>query len=85
VHEVAVFGVPERVLGEVVGAAVRLRDGASADGDTLAAYVRARLAAHKVPVVIDFHEDPLPRNAAGKLLKRDLRTMSLARTDGRQG
>ena len=85
VHEVAVFGVPERVLGEVVGAAIRLRDGASADGDTLAAYVRARLAAHKVPVVIDFHEDPLPRNAAGKLLKRDLRTMSLARTDGREG
>src|SRR3569623_939670 len=50
-----------------------------------AAHVRARRAAHMVPVVIDFHDDPLPRIAAGKLLKRDLRTMSLARTDGREG
>jgi long-chain acyl-CoA synthetase len=85
VREAAVFGVPERVLGEVVGAAIRLREGASADGDALAGHVRARLAAHKVPVLIDFHDEPLPRNAAGKLLKREIRAAVLARSDGRDG
>lgn len=77
VLEAAVFGLPERVLGEVVGAAVTLRAEAAADGDMLAAHVRARLAAHKVPVVIDLHTDPLPRNAAGKLLKRELRARAI--------
>jgi long-chain acyl-CoA synthetase len=79
VIEAAVFGVPERVLGEVVGAAIWLRAGATADGAALAEHVRARLAAHKVPVVVDFHEGPLPRNAAGKLLKREMRAMILNR------
>ena len=83
VLEAAVFGVPERVLGEVVGAAVRLRESGSADFAELAEYVRARLAAHKVPVVIHFHDEPLPRNAAGKLLKREMRTMLLNR-NGRE-
>ena len=79
VLEAAVFGVPERVLGEVVGAAVTLRAGASCDHEGLAAHVRARLAAHKVPVVIDLHAEPLPRNAAGKLLKRELRAQAIER------
>ncbi|MCM8731615.1 class I adenylate-forming enzyme family protein [Hephaestia sp. GCM10023244] len=79
VAEVAVFGMPERVLGEVVGAAIRLREGATADREALAEHVRARLAAHKAPVVIDFHATPLPRNAAGKLLKRELKAALLDR------
>jgi ketosteroid isomerase-like protein len=57
VHEVAVFGVPERVLGEVVAAVVRLREGATADFGALTDHVRGRLAAHKVPVVIDGGSD----------------------------
>jgi long-chain acyl-CoA synthetase len=77
VVEAAVFGVPDRVLGEVVGAAVHLRRGATADPAALAAHVGARLVAHKVPVVIDVHADPLPRNAAGKLLKREMRARLL--------
>nr|WP_299850082.1 class I adenylate-forming enzyme family protein [Sphingomonas bacterium] len=85
VAEAAVFGVPERVLGEVVGAAIFLRDGATADAQALADHVRARLAAHKVPVVIDFHDQPLPRNAAGKLLKREIRAAVLARVKEREG
>ncbi len=79
VVEAAVFGVPDRVLGELVGAAVRLRDGATADVAALAAHVRARLVAHKVPVAIDVHDAPLPRNAAGKLLKREMRARWLER------
>ena len=85
VLEAAVFGLPERVLGEVVGAAICLREGRTADADTLAGHVRARLAAHKVPVVIDFHDGPLPRNAAGKLLKKDMRASLLSRIERREG
>ena len=72
------FGVPERVLGEVVGAAVHLRPGHAVDAAALAAHVGARLAAHKVPVRLEVHTTPLPRNAAGKLLKRELRAAMLA-------
>jgi long-chain acyl-CoA synthetase len=73
VSEAAVFGLPDRVLGEVVGAAVCLRAGLHVDEAALQEFVGARLVAHKVPVRIDFHDAPLPRNAAGKLLKKDLR------------
>lgn len=78
VLEAAVFGVAEKVLGEVVGAAVHLREGAQTDFSALAEHVRSRLAAHKVPVMIDFHEHPLPRNAAGKLLKQEMRARMTA-------
>lgn len=80
VLEAAVFGVPEQVLGEVVGAAVHMRDGATADEAALAGHVRTRLAAHKVPVMIDFHAQPLPRNAAGKLLKHEMRARMPAKS-----
>lgn len=79
VSEVAVFGMPDRILGEVVGAAVRLRSGRPADPMDLAAHVRSRLAPHKVPVTIEVWNDPLPRNAAGKLLKREIKVRSLAK------
>jgi long-chain acyl-CoA synthetase len=82
VLEAAVFGIPERVLGEVVGATVLLRTGALAGPAFLQDHVRARLAAHKVPVAIDFHNGPLPRNAAGKLLKNEIKTAFLGRRPG---
>ena len=72
VAEAAVFGLPDRVLGEVVGAAVHLREPVVTE--ELQDHVAARLVAHKVPVIIDVHDAPLPRNAAGKLLKRELRS-----------
>lgn len=74
VLEAAIFGIPDRVLGEVVGAAVHLRPGSAAGAETLKTHVRSALAAHKVPVAIAVHAARLPRNAAGKLLKRDIRT-----------
>ena len=73
VLEAAIFGIPDRVLGEVVGAAVHLRPGSAVGPEALKAHVRSALAAHKVPVAITVHPAPLPRNAAGKLLKRDIR------------
>jgi acyl-CoA synthetase (AMP-forming)/AMP-acid ligase II len=73
VSDAAVIGIPHTVLGEEVGAVVQLAPGKSASEDELKRHVAERLAAFKVPVQIWFRDEPLPRNPAGKILKRDLR------------
>ena len=73
VHEVAVFGVPHDRLGEEVAAVVVPRAGASVTETELVDFVAARLAPFKVPTRLRIRPEPLPRNAAGKFLKRDLR------------
>ncbi|MFE7484377.1 AMP-binding protein [Streptomyces sp. NPDC057552] len=87
VLDAAVLGLPHPVLGEEVAAVVRLRPGAGATADALREHVGRSLAGFKVPARVLFTEEPLRRNAAGKLLKRELRTAALARTpqppDGR--
>ena len=71
--DAAVIGVPHDVLGEEVGAIVRLRPGASATAGELQRHVGERLAAFKVPTHVFFRDEELPRNPAGKVLKRELR------------
>ena len=73
VAECAVFGVPDDRWGEVVRAAVVLREGATTDEEALTVHCREALGGYKVPKQIDLREDPLPRSAAGKVLKRELR------------
>lgn len=73
VLDAAVVGVPHEVLGEEVGAVVQPRPGSALTTQDLQAHVGARLAAFKVPVHIWFREEDLPRNPAGKVLKRELR------------
>ena len=73
VTDVAVFGVPHQVLGEEVAAVVCLRPGATATAEELQDHVRRRLAAFKVPAHLWFRDEELPRNPAGKVLKRELR------------
>ncbi len=75
VHEAAVFGVPHERLGEEVAAVVCLRSGAELSAEALQAHVGARLAEFKVPSRIALVAEPLPRNAAGKILKRQLRPL----------
>ena len=72
VAEVAVFGVPDAVWGEAVAAAVVLRPGRAVDPDALKAFVRESLGGFKVPKAI-YYLGTLPKNATGKILKRDLR------------
>ncbi|HWF34521.1 MAG TPA: AMP-binding protein [Solirubrobacteraceae bacterium] len=70
VLEAAVFGVPHAVLGQDVAAAVVV--GAPTEARELQAFVRARLSEHKVPHRVILVES-LPRNASGKVVKRELR------------
>jgi acyl-CoA synthetase (AMP-forming)/AMP-acid ligase II len=74
VLDAAVIGIPDLVLGEEVGAVVQPKPGATVTAEELQAHVRERLAAFKVPVRVWFRDEDLPRNPAGKVLKRDLRT-----------
>jgi long-chain acyl-CoA synthetase len=73
VYEAAVVGVPHERLGEEVAAVVCVRPGHTLTPEDLQAHVGERLAPFKVPTRIRFADDKLPRNAAGKILKRELR------------
>lgn len=73
VLDAAVLGVAHPVLGEEVAAVVQLRDGSGATPEVLRAHVGESLAAFKVPAYVFVRAEPLPRNATGKVLKRELR------------
>jgi long-chain acyl-CoA synthetase len=73
VFEVAVMGVPDKMMGEKVGAVVVLRPDASADGKEIADFARELIADFKVPQYVSFRAEPLPRNPGGKILKPVLR------------
>jgi long-chain acyl-CoA synthetase len=73
IAECCVFGVPDDRLGEEVGVAIFLKSGESLTEDALRAHCTAIVAKHKVPRYIWFRSEPLPRNASGKFLKKDLR------------
>ncbi len=73
VVEAAVFGVPHRILGEEVAAAITLSQGSTLTADDLAAYCREHLARFEVPTVWDIRFEDLPRSPQGKILKRVLR------------
>jgi fatty-acyl-CoA synthase len=71
VEEVAVVGVPDREFGQRLRAFVVARPGTSLSEDVVKDYVKQNLARYKVPRDVVFIEE-LPRNATGKILKREL-------------
>jgi len=73
VYEAAVFGVPHERLGEEVACVVYPRPGHTITVDALQAHVAERLASFKVPTLVHLTDHQLPRNASGKILKRELR------------
>jgi fatty-acyl-CoA synthase len=72
VTEVAIVGVPDDEFGQRLRAFVVAREGAALTPETVQEYVKANLARYKVPRDVLFL-DELPRNATGKILKRELR------------
>jgi long-chain acyl-CoA synthetase len=73
VADVAVIGLPHESLGEEVVAVVERRPGSNLTAASLQRFAAERLARFKVPSTVVFRDGPLPRNATGKILKRDLR------------
>lgn len=72
VYEAAVFGLPDERLGEVVACVVMLRPGQHLSADELRVHLQSRLANFKIPTRVAFSETALPRNAPGKMLKREM-------------
>jgi acyl-CoA synthetase (AMP-forming)/AMP-acid ligase II len=72
VADTAVLGVDDEQFGQRLAAFVVLKPGASATADVLKQYVREQLANYKVPREVAFL-DELPRNAAGKIMRQELK------------
>lgn len=77
--EAAVYALPDDRLGEIVGAAVLLKTGDELDCSQVQDFLKSQLAAYKIPVHIWFHDEPLPRIAAGKIAKKELRSEMTSR------
>lgn len=78
VQEVAALGIPDERSGEVVKLVVVRKDPALTEQDLLA-HCRQHLTAYKVPKVIEFRNEPLPKSNLGKILRRQLREVPASR------
>ena len=72
IREAAVFGIPDPYWVEKVHAVVSLKKDKCVTGEELTAFCKKKLAGYKVPKSVDF-VDELPKNAAGKMLKKELK------------
>ncbi len=73
VLECAVYGIPDPRWGEAVAATVVAREGIDLTDTELVEHCRQLIAGFKVPRRIEVIADPLPKSAAGKILKREIR------------
>ncbi|MBX9696418.1 MAG: long-chain-fatty-acid--CoA ligase [Cyanobacteria bacterium] len=71
VQDVAVIGVPDKLMGERVKAVVVLRKEATLSEEQVKEFCNQHLAQYKVPRIVEFRTE-LPRNSTGKILKRNL-------------
>ncbi len=72
VAECAVFAVPDERLGEEVGAAIFPAEGTQPTAEEIREFCNTNLAAFKIPRYIWILNEPLPRNASGKFVKKEL-------------
>ena len=73
IQECSVFGVDDDRLGEEVGVSIYLKPGSTDSAEDIRAFCLQHMAKHKIPRYIWLSTEPLPRNANGKFLKRELR------------
>ena len=66
------IGVPDDTWGEAVKACVVAKPGSAVDAEDIISFTRERLAGFKVPKTVDVIPE-MPRNASGKILRRELR------------
>ncbi len=78
VLEVAVFGIPHARLGEEVVAIMYTRKNSKLDAQKLCADLAPHLAAYKIPTLMKFQSEALPRIASGKIAKKALREAMIA-------
>ena len=78
IMDAALVPIPHKTLGEEAGAVVTLKPGHMASEDELKAFVGKHLAAFKIPARIITRDEPLPRNANGKIMKAELRGLFAA-------
>src|SRR5216683_5141868 len=69
VFEVAVVGVPDKMMGEKVGALIVTKPGSKAEPGEIVEFARTRLADFKIPQYMIVRSEMLPRNPSGKVLK----------------
>ncbi|MBK9035808.1 MAG: long-chain fatty acid--CoA ligase [Myxococcales bacterium] len=72
VHECAVLGVPDELLGDKLRAFVVPCSPGGIDAATLGVFLKGRLPAYKIPAQIELRDD-LPKNSSGKIMKEALR------------
>jgi long-chain acyl-CoA synthetase len=80
IQDACAVGLPDPYRGETVKAYIVLKDGQSMTAEEVTAYCREKLTPYKVPKQIEFMDD-LPKSAIGKVLRRQLRDMELARKE----
>jgi long-chain acyl-CoA synthetase len=83
VYEAAVYGIPHERLGEEVAVSIVTRPGESLGPLELRAFLAERIAGFKIPTHFDLRSEALPRNPAGKIMKRALRDALVAQNGRR--
>ncbi|MBW2941540.1 class I adenylate-forming enzyme family protein [Zhongshania aquimaris] len=73
IAEAVIIAVPDERLGETPGAVIRVRANSEINVTEINAYLSDKLAAYKIPSQVWIRTDEMPRNAAGKVLKSELK------------
>jgi fatty-acyl-CoA synthase len=73
VMECAVVAAPDQKWGEVPAAIIAVKNGLYLEREELLAFLAGRLAGFKMPRIVEFTAQPLPKTGTGKILKRELR------------
>jgi long-chain acyl-CoA synthetase len=76
--EACTVGIPDEYRGETIKAFIVVREGETLTEEEVTAYCKENLAAYKVPKLVEFIDD-LPKTAIGKILRRELRDMEIAK------
>ena len=81
IAQACAIGIPDKYRGETVKAFIVLKPGQEMKTEEVIEYCKTKLAAYKVPKIVEFI-DELPSSSAGKILRKELRAMELEKQKG---